>query len=223
MTGDMPIRVLIADDHPVFRRGMRALLDSVADTEVVGEAADGDEAVTLAAKLRPDVVLMDIHMPGLSGIEATRRIVAADGEIGVLIVTMVEEDDAVFAAMRAGARGYVVKGADQDEVLRALTAVANGEAVFGRAVAERLVRILSAPRSGMAAQAFPDLTEREREVVALLADGHNNAAIAARLSLSQKTVRNHVSNILSKLQVADRAQAIVRARQAGLGGPDRID
>jgi DNA-binding NarL/FixJ family response regulator len=214
----MPIRVLIADDHPVFRRGMHALLDSVAGTEVVGEAADGDEAATLAAELRPDVVLMDIKMPGLSGIEATRRIVATDPAIGVLIVTMVEEDDAVFAAIRVGARGYVVKGADQDVVLRAVTAVANGEAVFGRAVAERLMRIFSAPRIGVAAQAFPELTEREREVVALLADGHNNAAIAARLSLSQKTVRNHVSNILNKLQVVDRGQAIVRARRAGLGG-----
>jgi DNA-binding NarL/FixJ family response regulator len=218
MTG-LPIRVLIADDHPVFRRGMHALLDSVADTEVVGEAADAEEAVARAAELRPDVLLMDIKMPGTSGIEATRRIVAEHPAIGVLMVTMLEEDDAVFAAMRAGARGYIVKGADQDEVLRAVRAAAEGEAVFGRAVAQRLTRIFSASRTGAAERAFPDLTHREREVLDLLAEGRSNAAIAARLSLSQKTVRNHVSNVLNKLHVADRGAAIVRARRAGLGGP----
>jgi DNA-binding NarL/FixJ family response regulator len=212
-----PIRILVADDHPVFRRGMRALLESVADTEVVGEAADGEQVVALAAELRPDVILMDITMPGASGIEATRRIVAANPGIGVLMVTMVEEDDAVFAAMRAGARGYVVKGADQDEVLRAVRSVAKGEAVFGRAVAQRLTRMFAVPQAGAAARAFPDLTDREREILDLLAEGRSNAAIAARLSLSQKTVRNHVSNVLNKLQVADRGAAIVRAREAGLG------
>jgi DNA-binding NarL/FixJ family response regulator len=215
----LPIRVLIADDHPVFRRGMHALLDSVSDTEVVGEAADAEEAVARAAELRPDVLLMDIKMPGTSGIEATRRIVAEHPAIGVLMVTMLEEDDAVFAAMRAGARGYIVKGADQDEVLRAVRAAAEGEAVFGRAVAQRLTRIFSASQTGAAERAFPDLTHREREVLDLLAEGRSNAAIAARLSLSQKTVRNHVSNVLNKLHVADRGAAIVRARRAGLGGP----
>lgn len=214
---DVPIRVLIVDDHPVFRHGMRALLESVGDTEVVGEAASGDEAVALVDERRPNVVLMDIKMPGETGIEATRRIIAAHPDVGVLMVTMLEDDDAVFAAMRVGARGYVVKGADQDEVLRAVRGVASGEAVFGRAIAQRLIRVFSIPRGGSAAQAFPDLTAREREILVLLADGRTNAAIAQRLALSSKTIRNHVSNILNKLQVADRGAAIVRARQAGLG------
>jgi DNA-binding NarL/FixJ family response regulator len=213
---DTPIAVLIVDDHPVFRRGMRALLESVGDTTVVGEASAADEAVALVEELRPNVVLMDVKMPGETGIEATRRISAAHPEVGVLMVTMLEEDDAVFAAMRAGARGYIVKGADQDEVLRAVRGVAHGEAVFGRAVAQRLMRVFAVPNAA-ASQAFPDLTQREREILGLLAEGKSNAAIAQRLSLSPKTVRNHVSNVLNKLQVADRGAAIVRARQAGLG------
>ncbi len=213
---DTPIAVLIVDDHPVFRRGMRALLESVGDTTVVGEASAADEAVGLVDELRPNVVLMDVKMPGQTGIEATRRITAAHPEVGVLMVTMLEEDDAVLAAMRAGARGYIVKGADQDEVLRAVRGVASGDAVFGRAVAQRLMRFFSVPSSA-ASQAFPDLTQREGEILGLLADGKSNAAIAQRLGLSPKTVRNHVSNVLNKLQVADRGAAIVRARQAGLG------
>lgn len=213
---DTPIAVLIVDDHPVFRRGMRALLESVGDTTVVGEASAADEAVGLVDELRPNVVLMDVKMPGQTGIEATRRITAAYPEVGVLMVTMLEEDDAVLAAMRAGARGYIVKGADQDEVLRAVRGVASGDAVFGRAVAQRLMRFFSVPSSA-ASQAFPDLTQREGEILGLLADGKSNAAIAQRLGLSPKTVRNHVSNVLNKLQVADRGAAIVRARQAGLG------
>ncbi|HET8587162.1 MAG TPA: response regulator transcription factor [Candidatus Limnocylindria bacterium] len=213
---DTPIAVLIVDDHPVFRRGMRALLESVGDTTVVGEASAVDEAVGLVDELRPNVVLMDVKMPGQTGIEATRRITAAHPEVGVLMVTMLEEDDAVLAAMRAGARGYIVKGADQDEVLRAVRGVASGDAVFGRAVAQRLMRFFSVPSSA-ASQAFPDLTQREGEILGLLADGKSNAAIAQRLGLSPKTVRNHVSNVLNKLQVADRGEAIVRARQAGLG------
>ena len=213
---DTPIAVLIVDDHPVFRRGMRALLESVEDTTVVGEASAADEAVALVDELRPNVVLMDVKMPGQTGIDATRRISAGHPEIGVLMVTMLDEDDAVFAAMRAGARGYIVKGADQDEVLRAVRGVAHGEAVFGRAVAQRLMRVFSVP-SGATSQAFPELTQREGEILGLLADGKSNAAIAQRLSLSPKTVRNHVSNVLNKLQVADRGEAIVRARQAGLG------
>ena len=211
------IRVLIADDHPMFRRGMSALLGSVADTEVAGEAATGEQAIELAEKLQPDVVLMDIKMPGVNGIEATRRIV--DGVPGtvVLVLTMLEEDDAVFAAMRAGARGYLVKGADQDEVLRAIRAVANGEAIFGQAIARRLMHFFSPLHGDAAARAFPDLTEREREILLLIADGRSNSQIALRLAVNEKTVRNHISNIFGKLQVAHRAEAIVRAREAGLG------
>lgn len=210
-----PIRILIADDHTLFREGLRLLLASVANTEVIGEAASGPEAIAQATTLQPDVVLMDIQMPGVNGIEATRRIVATSPHIGVIVVTMFEDDDSVFAAMRAGARGYVLKGADQEEMLRTIRAVARGDALFGPAIASRLMGFFAARPT--APGAFPELTEREHEVLALIARGHNNEEIAGRLVLSQKTVRNHVSNIFSKLQVADRAQAIVRAREAGMG------
>ena len=210
------IHILVADDHTLFRDGLRALFASLPDTEVVGEAATGLEAVQQAEALQPDVVLMDIQMPGLNGIEATRQIVRTSPHIGVVVVTMFEDDDSVFASMRAGARGYVLKGADQEEMLRTIRAVARGEALFGPAIASRLMSYFSAPRPA-APDVFPELTEREREVLGLIAQGHNNNEIAQRLVLSQKTVRNHVSNIFSKLQVADRAQAIVRAREAGLG------
>jgi len=179
--------------------------------------SQGDAALALAEELQPDVILMDIKMPGMAGIEATRRIAQANPGVGVLVVTMLEEDDAVFAAMRAGARGYLVKGADQDEVLRAIRAVASGEAIFGQAIARRLMHFFSAPREAAALQAFPDLTEREAEILLLIAEGRSNSQIAQRLIVSEKTVRNHVSNIFNKLQVADRAEAIVRAREAGLG------
>ena len=212
-----PIRILIADDHTLFREGLRSLLASVADAEAVGEAATGLEAIDQAMALQPDVVLMDIQMPGINGIEATRRIVATSPHIGVIVVTMFEDDDSVFAAMRAGARGYVLKGADQEEMLRTIRSVARGEALFGPAIARRLMGYFSAPRPVAEPQLFPELTEREREVLGLIAQGCNNEEIARRLVLSQKTVRNHVSNIFSKLQVADRAQAIVRAREAGMG------
>lgn len=212
-----PIHILIADDHTLFRDGLKALFASLPDTEVVGEAATGTETVALAEKLQPDVVLMDIQMPGLNGIEATRRIVQTSPHIGIIVVTMFEDDDSVFAAMRAGARGYVLKGADQEEMLRTIQAVARGEALFGPAIAVRLQSYFAAPRPGAPPEAFPDLTERERELLALLAQGFNNAEIARQLHISIKTVRNHCSNIFSKLQVADRAQAIVRARNAGLG------
>jgi len=212
-----PIRILIADDHTLFREGLRALLNSVPDTEVVGEAATGDEAIAQAAALQPDVILMDIKMPGVNGIEATRRILHTSPHIGVIVVTMFEDDDSVFAAMRAGARGYVLKGADQVEMLRAIRAVARGEALFGPAIAKRLMNFFAAPRPAAPPQIFPELTNREREVLDLIAHGYNNTEIAARLVLSPKTVRNHVSNVFSKLQVADRAQAIIRAREAGLG------
>jgi DNA-binding NarL/FixJ family response regulator len=212
-----PIRVLVADDHAFFREGMRGLLDSVADTAVVGEAATGGEAVALAAKLQPDVVLMDVRMPDLDGIEATRRIVHTSPHIGVLIVSMYEDDDSVFAAMRAGARGYVLKGANQAELLRAIRAVGHGEAIFGPGIARRLMGYFAAPPPTATAAIFPELTDREGEILALIAQGLGNPEIADRLFISMKTVRNHVSNIFAKLQVTDRAQAVLRAREAGLG------
>lgn len=213
-------RVLIADDHPLFRDGMRGLLDSVAETEVVGEAATGDEAVAQALELRPDVVLMDINMPGLNGIGATREILGEDPNIGVLVLTMLEDDDSVFAAMRAGALGYLLKGAGQEEILRAIRAVANGEAIFGPGVARRVMGLF-ADEKPEAPEAFPGLSEREREVLVLIARGRGNAEISRELFLSLKTVQNHASNVFRKLRVADRAQAAIRAREAGLGREDR--
>lgn len=210
------IRILVADDHALFREGLSALLLSVPDTDVVGEAATGEEAVTKAAELQPDVVLMDIQMPGINGIEATRRVIRDSPHIGVIVVTMFEDDDSVFAAMRAGARGYVLKGADQDEILKVIRAVAGGEAHFGPKIAQRLMNFFSVPTPAHV-ETFPELTTREREVLNLIARGHDNHEIAGELYLSPKTVRNHISNIFTKLQVADRAQAIIRAREAGLG------
>ncbi len=211
------LRVLIADDHPIFRNGMRALLASVPDVEVVGEATSGDEAMAQAAVLQPDLILMDLQMPGVGGIEATRRILLASPHIRILVVTMFEDDYSVFAAMRAGARGYVVKGVNPEEMLRAIRAVGSGEAIFSPAIAARLIEFFAAPRPPVPPQTFPELSEREREILDLIAQGASNAEIASRLVLSPKTVRNHVSNIFSKLQVADRAHAIIRARDAGLG------
>lgn len=218
------IRILIADDHPVFRFGLRALLDAMPDTYVVGDASTGEAAIALAAEVQPDVVLMDITMPGMGGIEAVRRIHAAQPEVRVLMVTMLE-DDSVFAALRAGARGYVVKGTEPAEVLRAIRAVADGEAIFSPSIAERMLHFFAAqpaaPRETAQVRhdpAFAALTEREREVLELIAGGLTNSAIAERLVISPKTVRNYITEIFSKLQVADRAQAIIRARDAGLGG-----
>ena len=212
-----PLRVLIADDHPLFRHGIAALLQALPEFEVVGEATSGEEVVALAEQLQPDVILMDIHMPGLNGIAATRLILHTSPHIRILMVTMSEDDASVFTAMRAGARGYVLKDAQKDDMLRAIRAVGRGEAIFSPAVATRLIDFFAAPRPAVPPQAFPDLTDRERAILNLIAQGHNNPEIAARLVLSPSTVRNYVSNIFGKLQVADRAQAIVRAREAGLG------
>ena len=217
-----PIRILIADDHPLFRAGLRALLESVADTEVVGEAATGEEAVEIALALTPDVVVMDINMPGLNGIDATRGILDESEDINILVMTMHDDDEAVFAAIRAGARGYQLKGAAQDETLRAIRSVANGEAIFGPGIADRLQHFLATPPARNPNLAFPQLTDRELEILQLLAQHKTNAAIAAELFLSQKTVRNYVSAIFAKLQVADRAEAGLLARTAGLGDPGPV-
>lgn len=211
------IRVLIADDHAVFRDGLRRLLKLIPDVEVVGEAATGAQALDQAMRLQPDVILMDLQMPDLNGIDATRRVLEMSPHVGVLVLTMFEDDDSVFAAMRVGARGYLLKGADRGEIARAIKAVASGEAIFSQAIAHRMMQYFAAIQPQAARQPFPELTEREREVLDLIAHGHNNAEIADQLCLSTKTVRNHVSNIFNKLQVADRAQAIILARDAGLG------
>jgi DNA-binding NarL/FixJ family response regulator len=211
------IRVLIADDHASFRDGLRRLLTLLPEVEVVGEAASGNDTIKQAAAHQPDVILMDLQMPDLNGVEATRRILEMSPHIGILMLTMFEDDDSVFAAMRTGARGYVLKGADRGEIGRAIKAVSSGEAIFSPAIAHRLMAYFAAVASHAARPAFPQLSERENEVLALIAHGENNAAIASRLHLSAKTVRNHVSNIFNKLQVVDRAQAIIRARDAGLG------
>ena len=210
------IRVLVADDHPAFRRGLELMLAGVDDVEIVGLAETGTQAVEMAQALSPDVVLMDLRMPDLDGIEATRRVTRMEAPPAVVVLTMFEDDDSVFAAMRAGARGYLLKGADEDEILRAVRASAAGEAIFGPEVATRVITHFSRGRES-APPAFSSLTEREREVLQLIAAGKGNATIAHELAISLKTVRNHVSNILTKLQVSDRSAAIVKARQAGLG------
>lgn len=212
-----PFRVLIVDDHPVFLSGLKMLLDADPRIQVVGEAVNGAEAIALAAQTQPDAVVIDLHLPDVNGIEATRAITQTSPHIGVLVLTMYDDDDSVFAAMRAGARGYLLKGAGHSDIVHAIAAVAAGTAVFGPSIARRLIDYFGTQRTTAAVAPFPELTEREREILNLIAAGNNNAAIAERLFLSAKTVRNHVSNIFSKLQVADRAQAIVRARNAGLG------
>lgn len=217
MTGATRLRILIVDDHPLFRDGLRAMFESEPDIEFVGEAATGEEAVVLASRLLPDVALMDIQMPDMDGIEATRRVIAASPKTRVLIVTMFEDDESVLAAMRAGARGYVVKGMRSADAIRAIRAVAEGEAIFSPAIARRLVSMLAEARQKARPEAFPELTERERQTLDLMAQGHKNAAIADRLHLSPKTVRNYVTSIFDKLELADRSQAIIRARDAGLG------
>lgn len=213
-----PIRVLVVDDHQLFREGLASLLTAAAETEVVGEAGTGGEAIERTESMKPDVILMDIQMPDMNGIETTRRILADHPNVGVIMLTMLEDDDSLFAAMSAGARGYILKGADKAEVLRTVVAVAEGQALFGPAIARRLnVFFQRSRRIEAAVNPFPDLTERERELLTLIAQGFSNSDIAARLHISGKTVSNHVSSIFNKLQVADRAQAIVKARDAGMG------
>jgi DNA-binding NarL/FixJ family response regulator len=209
------ISVLIADDHPVVREGLSALLDSVPSITVVGVAGTGREAVQAAVRLRPQVLILDIQMPELSGIAAAAEIARVAPGVAMLMLTMFDDDDSVFAAMRAGARGYVLKGAQQDEIVRAIHAVAAGEAIFGPGIARRVLGLVSAPPA--AGVPFPDLTGREREVLDLIASGTRNAEIARRMSIAPKTVANHVSAIFAKLQVTDRGEAIIAARDAGLG------
>ncbi len=211
------LRVLIADDHPLFRKGMRALLTATPETEVVGEATTGQEAIELAATLQPEVILMDLQMPGVNGIEATRHILQESPHIRILVVTLFEDDASVFTALRAGARGYILKDAQEEEMLRAIRAVGSGEAIFSPAIATRLMEFFATPRPSASKEIFPTLTEREREILQWIARGSTNSDIAKHLSLSVKTVSNYVSNIFSKLQVTDRAQAIIRAKDAGLG------
>lgn len=211
-----PIRVLIADDHELFRDGLRTLMQSTPDVALVAEAASGNEAIQLAAQHRPDVALLDIQMPEVNGIEAARQIVADSPNVRVLMLTMFDDDYSVFAAMRAGARGYVLKGVKRAELLRAIRAAASGEAIFSPGIAERMMDFFGQIRSSPPADLFPALTEREREVLALLARDYKNADIARELVITPKTVRNHVSAILGKLQAADRAEAAQQARDAGL-------
>ena len=210
------IRILIVDDHKAFRDGLRAMLLAAPDVEVVGEAEDGAQAVELALTSQPDIVLMDLQMPAMNGVDATRRIVYTSPHIGVIMLTMFEDDDSVFSAMRAGARGYLLKGALKAEVLHAVHGVAVGEAIFGSGLARRMMNYFAAAKPADPADSLPELTEREVEILQLLTQHLTNQEIADRLAISLKTARNHVSNILSKLQVADRAAAIVRAREAGM-------
>lgn len=210
------LNILIADDHPLFRKGIRALLESNPDIEVIGEATSGREAVEMATALQPDLVLMDLQMPEGGGLMATREISKSSPNIRILVVTLFEDDESVFTALRAGARGYILKDADEDEMMRAVRAVGDGEAIFSPTIATRLMDYFTASRAVVPREVFPELTDREREILTLIARGQTNAAIAEQLTISLKTVRNHVSNIYAKLQVADRAQAVIRAREAGL-------
>jgi DNA-binding NarL/FixJ family response regulator len=209
------LRVVLVDDHPMFRQGLRTLLEDLG-VSVVAEAADGEAGVAAVVEHRPDVVFMDLQMPGVSGVEATKRLVDLQPDAKVIVLTMVEDDQAVFAAIQVGALGYLLKGAGQEEISRALASVAAGQAVYGAEIARRL-RGFFAGGAGTAAQPFPSLSDREREVLALIAEGAANTDIARRLFLSDKTVRNYVSSIFAKIDVAGRPEAIVKAREAGLG------
>ncbi|HUR09465.1 MAG TPA: response regulator transcription factor [Nonomuraea sp.] len=210
----MTVRVVLADDHPIVRDGLAALLSTLPDIEVVGVAANGRQAVRATVTLAPDVLVLDIQMPDMTGIEAAREVAAAAPGVAVLMLTMFDDDGSVFSAMQAGAKGYVLKGADQGEIVRAINAVAAGEVIFGPGVAQRVLGYLTAPPKG---EPFPELTPRERDVLDLIAAGRSNAAIGTQLALAPKTISNHISSIFAKLQVASRAEAIVLARDAGLG------
>jgi DNA-binding NarL/FixJ family response regulator len=215
---DAPIRIIVADDHPVVRGGLVALLRTIPSLDVVGEAADGETAVRLTHEHRPDVVLMDVRMPGMDGVEATRQIREQTPESRVLILTMYDDDATVFTAMKAGAQGYLLKESEQDDIVRAVHAVVAGEAIFGPGVAARVLGYFTEPPQAVVAEyPFPELTHREREVLELLAQGKKNADIATELFLSPKTVSNQLTAIFAKLQVASRGEAIVRAREGGLG------
>jgi len=214
-----PIRVLIADDHALFREGVYAILKSVPDIEIVGEAGTGKEALTLVSDLAPNVVLMDIQMPDLNGVETTEKILKNHPDVGIIIVTMLEDDDSLFSAMRAGARGYVLKGADKTEMLKSIRAVADGDALFGSEIAARLLNFFHEDLSHKAEptpKTFPELTDRENDILTYIASGYTNEDIAEKLTISLKTVQNHVSSIFNKLQVKNRAQAALRGRDAGL-------
>jgi len=213
----MTIRVLLADDHPVVRRGLAALLGTLPDFEVVGEAVDGEEAVREAQLTRPDVVLMDVRMPGTDGVAATRRLRETVPDTAVLVLTMYDDDATVFTAMQAGARGYLLKGAEQEEIADAIRGVVRGQAIFGPGIASRLLDHFANPPAP-AEDPFPDLTPREREILELLAEGRRTADIAGALHLSPKTVSNNLTTIFAKLEVADRTAAVIRARERGLGG-----
>ncbi|WP_242494839.1 response regulator [Nocardioides zhouii] len=214
----MPIRVLLADDHPVVRRGLAALLGTLDEFEVVAEAEDGEGAVREAQLCRPDVVLMDVRMPGMDGVEATRRIRQAVPDVAVLVLTMYDDDATVFTAMQAGARGYLLKGAEQDEIADGIKAVARGQAIFGPGIATRLLQHFANPPVEVAAdEPFPELTAREREILGLLSQGRRTAQIAETLHLSPKTVSNNLTTIFAKLEVTDRTAAVLRARERGLG------
>ena len=213
------IRVVVADDHPVFRYGLMAVLDGTDGIQTVGEAEDGDRLLELVALERPDVVITDLQMPGLDGVAATRELLALAPGTGVLVLTLHDDDASVVAALRAGALGYLVKGADRAEIVRAVQAVAAGEAVYGPSVAQRIVGFYTGVQERYSAQVFPQLTNREREVLDLVAAGCGNHAIAARLHLSEKTVRNHLSALLLKVGAPDRAALVAAARDAGMGAP----
>jgi len=218
-----PVRVVIADDHPMFRYGLRAVLAAADQVEVVGDAADGAQLIAVVEKTQPEVVLTDLGMPGLDGANAARQIIARHPGIGVLVLTMHEDDEALFSAMRAGARGYLLKGADRDEIVRAVLAVASGDAVYSGAVARRIVGFFTSAHQTYTARVFPELSAREREILELVATGLGNHEIARRLVLSEKTVRNNVAAILTKLQVSDRAAAVAKARDSGLGVAEVLD